>query len=77
MCEGEELQTLALSAGWALVEQYIQDQIQARLKELERAEFTDLAQVARFQGEIRGLRAPLIFLQDRQRRAAALQKEDK
>lgn len=74
--EGEELQSLERSAGWQLVEKYIQDQIRSLLKEFENKEFTDLAQVAKLQGEIKGLRKPLIFLQDRQRRAAALQKEE-
>ena len=78
MREGEELQNLVRTAGWELVDQYLQEQIAARLKELERTEFDNLARVARLQGEIAGLRAITIFLQDRQRRyAAALQKEDK
>ncbi len=75
--EGEELQVMARTAGWALMEQYLQDQIKARVKELEDKEFTDLSQVSRLQGEIKGLKRPLIFLQDRQRRSAALQKEEK
>lgn len=75
--EGEELQNMARTAGWSILEQHIQHQVAAKLKELERTDFTDLAQVARLQGEIKGLRAPLIFLQDRQRRyAGALQKGD-
>ena len=75
LSEGEELQNLTRTAGWELVSQYLQGQISSRLKDLERTEFDDLAQVARLQGEIRGLRAIPIFMQDRQRRAAALQKE--
>jgi hypothetical protein len=75
--EGEELQNMARTAGWALMEQYLQDQIKARAKELENKEFTDLSQVARLQGEIQGLKRPLTFLQDRQRRSMALQKEEK
>lgn len=78
MHEGAELQSLERSAGWELVERYIQDQIADRMKRLERTEFTDLAQVARLQGEIKGLRAIPILLQDRQRRySVALQKEEK
>lgn len=77
MREGEGLQSLERSAGWQLVEQYIQDQIRSLLKEFENKEFTDLAQVAKIQGELKGLKKPLIFLQDRQRRyAGALQKEE-
>jgi hypothetical protein len=76
--EGEYLQSLAQSAGWELMEGYIQDQIAARVKDLERKNFESLAQVARIQGEIAGLRAPLTFLQDRLRRfSQALQKGEK
>lgn len=76
--EGEELQNLARTAGWELVNQYIQDQVAARQKRLESEEFDNLAQVAKLQGELKGLRAITIFLQDRLRRyREALQKEDK
>lgn len=72
---GQDLEAMARTAGWAHIERYIQDQIAARLKELERTEFDNLARVARLQGEIAGLRAITIFLQDRLRRyREALQK---
>jgi hypothetical protein len=72
---GEELEAMARTAGWKIVDEYIQDQIAARLKDLERTEFDNLARVARLQGEIAGLRAITIFLQDRLRRyREALQK---
>jgi len=68
LVEGEALWNMARTAGWELLEKYIQDQIRVRQKELEDKDFTDLAQAARLQGEIRGLRKPLNFLQDRERR---------
>lgn len=72
---GQELDDMARTAGWAHIERYIQDQIGARLKDLERTEFSSLPEVARIQGEIRGLRAITIYLQDRLRRyREALQK---
>lgn len=74
---GQALEDMARSAGWGYVEQYIQDQIGARLKDLERKEFVDLARVARLQGEIAGFRAINTYLQDRLRRyREALQKGD-
>ena len=75
--EGEALWNMARTTGWELLEKYLQDQIGAKQKELENTDFTDLAQAARLQGEIRGLRKPLNFLQDRERRRrGALQKEE-
>ncbi|MFA5383988.1 MAG: hypothetical protein WC364_04890 [Eubacteriales bacterium] len=72
--EGEELLLMSRSAGWELLERHIQDQIRARQKELEDTDFTNLSQVAKLQGEIRGLKKPLNFLQHRERkRSAALQ----
>ncbi|MEW6045004.1 MAG: hypothetical protein AB1609_00745 [Bacillota bacterium] len=76
--EGELLEALTRTPGWLLVDQHIQGQVEARLRELERTKFDDLAQVARIQGEIAGLRAINTYLQDRLRRyAEALQKGDR
>jgi len=76
--EGEILSGIERTAGWELLCQHLQSQIDSKLKELESTAFTDLAQVTKIQGEILGLRRPQIFLQDRLRRyGKALQKEEK
>lgn len=76
--EGEVLSGIERTAGWELLCQHLQSQIDSKLKKLEETDFTDLAQVTKIQGEIAGLRRPQIFLQDRLRRyGRALQKEEK
>ncbi len=56
---------LAMSEGWQVLTRQIDDQLKHRVRRLTDGTFKDLAEVSSLQGEIRGLRWVLSFVNNR------------
>jgi hypothetical protein len=63
--EYEAVLRLAMNDGWQVLTREINNQIGHRVRRLTDGTFKDLAEVSSLQGEIRGLRWVLLFVNNR------------
>lgn len=63
--EYEAVLRLAMNDGWRVLTREINNQLNHRVRRLTDGTFKDLAEVSSLQGEIRGLRWVLLFVNNR------------